>query len=111
ERPNWRMNRRTILKGVGVAAVLGPAAGTLLSSCSATNGNGNGGGTAGVPASVEDIVKERGLTPDDVAAALKTYVPSGTHDEYLMFTSGGHSGQMLVIGLPSMRLLKVIAVF
>src|SRR5690606_25516393 len=54
---------------------------------------------------------ERGLTPEDVAAALKTYVPSGRHDEYLMFTSGGHSGQLLVIGIPSMRLLRVIGVF
>jgi nitrous-oxide reductase len=28
-----------------------------------------------------------------------------------MFSSGGHSGQVLVIGIPSMRLLKVIAAF
>ncbi len=28
-----------------------------------------------------------------------------------MFASGGHSGQVLVIGIPSMRLLKVIGVF
>jgi nitrous-oxide reductase len=28
-----------------------------------------------------------------------------------MFASGGHSGQVLVIGVPSMRLLKVIAAF
>jgi len=57
------------------------------------------------------LAESRGLTPDDVEAALKTYVPSGKHDEYLMFASGGHSGQILVIGLPSMRMLKVIGVF
>jgi len=57
------------------------------------------------------IAKARKLTPDDVAAALKTYTPSGRHDEYILFASGGHSGQMLVIGMPSMRLLKLIAVF
>jgi nitrous-oxide reductase len=57
------------------------------------------------------IAQARGLTPDDIAAALKTYTPSGTHDEYLMFASGGHSGQVLVVGLPSMRILKTIAVF
>ena len=32
-------------------------------------------------------------------------------DDYYMFASGGHSGQMLVIGVPSMRLLKTIPVF
>jgi len=107
-----RFNRRTVLKGVGAAAVLGPAAGALFSSCSVGGkGNGGGGGGAGAPASTNDIAKERGLTPEDVAAALKTYVPSGRHDEYLMFTSGGHSGQLLVIGIPSMRLLRVIGVF
>src|SRR5690606_3030134 len=41
----------------------------------------------------------------------KTYMPSGRHDEYLMFSSSGHAGQVLVTGLPSMRLLKSIAVF
>ena len=66
---------------------------------------------AGLPESAAAIAAERGLTPDDVAAALKTYVPTGKYDDYVMFASGGHSGQILVIGLPSMRLLKVIAVF
>lgn len=58
-----------------------------------------------------EIAQQRGLTPDDITAALKTYMPTGTHDDYLMFASGGHSGQMFVIGMPSMRLLKTIAVF
>jgi nitrous-oxide reductase len=67
-----------------------------------------------VPALAGDaaaIAQQRGLTPDDVIAALKTYVPTGKYDEYVMFSSGGHSGQVLVIGIPSMRLLKVIGVF
>ncbi len=62
-------------------------------------------------ASAEQIAAERDLSPQDVEAALKTYIPSGKHDEYLMFSSGGHSGQVFVIGVPSMRLLKVIAAF
>ncbi len=66
---------------------------------------------AGLPPVAAGIVAERGLTPDEVAAALRTYVPPGKLDEYIMFASGGHSGQVLVIGLPSMRLLKVIGVF
>jgi nitrous-oxide reductase len=61
--------------------------------------------------SVADLMRARNLAEADVTAALKTYTPSGVHDEYLMFSSGGHSGQVFVTGLPSMRLLKVIAVF
>jgi nitrous-oxide reductase len=57
------------------------------------------------------IAEARGLTPDDVSAALKTYVPSGQHDEFIMFSSSGHAGQVYVIGIPSMRLLRSIAVF
>ena len=57
------------------------------------------------------IAQERGLSPDDITAALKTYVPTGVHDEYVIFASGGHGGQILVMGVPSMRLLKVIGVF
>ncbi len=57
------------------------------------------------------IAQERGLSPDDITAALKTYMPTGVHDDYVIFSSGGHSGQVLVIGVPSMRLLKVIGVF
>jgi len=64
-----------------------------------------------LPADVNEVARARGLTPDDVLAAVKTYVPTGKYDEYVMFSSGGHSGQVLVIGLPSMRLLKVIGVF
>jgi nitrous-oxide reductase len=77
-------------------------------------GCGGGGGTAQTGAGAGDaqrIAAERGLTPDDVTAALKTYMPTGRHDDYIMFSSGGHGGQVFVIGLPSMRLLRTIAVF
>jgi len=65
----------------------------------------------GLPSDAMEIVQKRGLSPDDVAGALATYVPTGKYDDYFMFTSGGHSGQVFVIGLPSMRLLRVIATF
>jgi nitrous-oxide reductase len=65
----------------------------------------------GLPPAAASIIAERGLTPDDVTAALKTYMPTGKLDDYIMFSSGGQGGQVLVIGLPSMRLLKVIGVF
>ncbi|MEZ4514315.1 MAG: Sec-dependent nitrous-oxide reductase [Chloroflexota bacterium] len=70
-----------------------------------------GGQSAALGADADSIIAARGLTPDDVAAALKTYTPTGKLDEYIMFASGGHSGQVYVIGLPSMRILKTIAVF
>jgi nitrous-oxide reductase len=57
------------------------------------------------------LAQSRGLSPDDAARAVKTFVPPGGRDEYMLFASGGHSGQVHVIGVPSMRLLKTIAVF
>lgn len=66
---------------------------------------------AGLPADAMAVANERGLTPDDVYAALATYVPGGKQDDYVMFASGGHSGQVIAIGLPSMRILKIIPVF
>lgn len=43
--------------------------------------------------------------------AEKTYVPFGEHDEYYLFASGGHSGQMFIYGVPSMRRIRTIPVF
>ncbi len=68
-------------------------------------------GAGGLPAEAAAVIAERGLTPDDVYAAVKTYMPSGQTDPYIMISSGGQSGQVYVIGVPSMRLLKEIAVF
>ncbi|MEJ1404421.1 MAG: Sec-dependent nitrous-oxide reductase, partial [Candidatus Sedimenticola sp. (ex Thyasira tokunagai)] len=62
-------------------------------------------------ASLEDVMKARGLTQKDLLAAAKTYTPTGGRDEYLAFSSGGQSGHVIVYGIPSMRILKYIAVF
>ncbi|GIK65663.1 MAG: hypothetical protein BroJett018_34570 [Chloroflexota bacterium] len=59
----------------------------------------------------QEIAEARGLTEDDLRAAAMTYTPSGVMDEYVMFASGGHSGQVFAIGIPSMRLLRTIGVF
>jgi nitrous-oxide reductase len=48
---------------------------------------------------------------DITDAALKTYVPPGDLDEYYLFYSGGHSGQIFVSGVPSMRHICTIPVF
>jgi len=62
-------------------------------------------------ADIQKVIDDRNLTPDDVVAAMKTYMPTGRFDEYILFSSGGHSGQVFVIGVPSMRLLRSIGVF
>ena len=43
--------------------------------------------------------------------AEKVYVPYGELDEYYMLSSGGHSGQLFVYGLPSMRKIRTVPVF
>jgi nitrous-oxide reductase len=77
----------------------------IASACASSDSQSNLGSEA------DQIALERSLSEADVAAALKTYTPSGVIDEYLMFSSGGHGGQVFVIGIPSMRMLKSIAVF
>jgi nitrous-oxide reductase len=61
--------------------------------------------------SLEEVMKARGLTQADILAAAKTYTPTGKLDEYVVFSSGGQSGQVIAYGVPSMRILKYIAVF
>lgn len=42
---------------------------------------------------LQEVMKERGLTEKDVLAAAKTYVPTGGRDEYIAFSSGGRAGR------------------
>ncbi|PKO33619.1 MAG: cytochrome C [Betaproteobacteria bacterium HGW-Betaproteobacteria-7] len=67
--------------------------------------------TAWSAESLQDVLKRRGLSQQDVLAAAKTYVPTGKRDEFVVFSSGGQSGQVIVYGIPSMRILKYIGVF
>lgn len=83
-----------LLVGIGIAA-----------SCSTK------GKSAAGPGDLIALAGARGLSPEDAARAIKTFTPPGGRDEYLLFASGGHSGQMHVFGVPSMRLLKTIGVF
>ncbi|MFI5184474.1 MAG: nitrous-oxide reductase, partial [Vicinamibacteria bacterium] len=55
--------------------------------------------------------KAAGAVSDAAVAAQKTYVAPGDLDEYYLFSSGGHSGQIYVYGVPSMRHLSTIPVF
>jgi len=44
-------------------------------------------------------------------AATAVYVPPGDLDEYYLFYSGGHSGNVYVAGIPSMRHISTIPVY
>jgi nitrous-oxide reductase len=55
--------------------------------------------------------KKSGAVSDTAVAAQKTYIAPGDLDEYYLFASGGHSGQVYVYGVPSMRHLSTIPVY
>jgi nitrous-oxide reductase len=80
------LDRRDFMKaGMAVGAASG------LAGCSSLQGPGSGDTPAG--------------------ASAEHSVPPGEHDEYYGFWSGGHSGEVRVIGVPSMRQLIRIPVF
>ena len=56
--------------------------------------------------SLQEVMQQSGLSENDLLAAAKTYHPSGLRYEYVVFSSGGQSGQVIVYGVPSMRILK-----
>jgi nitrous-oxide reductase len=105
--------KRSVLWGIiGILAIVVVVLGVLL-----TRGGPQQAGAppsaevAGLGSDAATVIGERQLTNENVLAALKTYMPSGQHDPYIMFASGGHSGQIHVIAIPSMRILRTIAVF
>ena len=98
------MRGRIVGAGAG-RRLLGLTVAATLAACGRAGEGGAGG------ASVQDLMRERSLSEADVVAALKTYTPTGRTDPFVMFASGGHSGQVIAIGVPSMRILKYIAVF
>ena len=69
------------------------------------------GGAAYSADTLDDVMKRRGLTQKDLLAAAKTYTPTGGRDEFIAFSSGGQSGQVIVYGIPSMRILKFVSAF
>jgi nitrous-oxide reductase len=69
------------------------AAGIVLSGCGKNSG------------------KKKLSANERTANAEAVYVAPGEKDEYYLFYSGGHSGQVFVAGLPSMRHIVTIPVF
>ncbi|HMO94650.1 MAG TPA: Sec-dependent nitrous-oxide reductase [Tepidiformaceae bacterium] len=103
------LTRRELVQG-GAAGLTGLVAGGAVGFGIGNSSGGDGGGS-GLGGQAQQVIDARGLSPADVTRALKTFVPGGEYDEFYIFSSGGHSGQLYVIGVPSMRLLKVIGVF
>ncbi len=79
----------------GVVAIV--AAGLLAGRCA--------------PSAPKGAKKGAATVSDQSVGAMKTYVAPGDLDEYYMFASGGHSGQVYVYGIPSMRHLSTIPVY
>src|SRR5688572_743257 len=98
-----QMTEESMKKLIFVPLAIIVIAAATIGGCSRT--------MTGGPQDLATLAQSRNLSPEDAAHALKTFVPPGGRDEYLLFASGGHSGQVHVIGVPSMRLLKTIAVF
>src|SRR6516165_8130653 len=88
-----------------VAALVLPLAHCHTPSSAATVASA----TAATP--IDQIIRERNLSPDEAAAALKVFVPPGKYDDFVMITSGGHRGTVMLYGIPSMRLLKEVPVY
>jgi nitrous-oxide reductase len=89
--------KRTLFTSTSIATILGVGA-TLA-------------GAAFADESLQDVMKRRSLSEKDVLSAAKTYVPPGGRDEFITFSSSGQAGQVIVYGIPSMRILKYIGVF
>ncbi|AFK20926.1 nitrous-oxide reductase (plasmid) [Haloferax mediterranei ATCC 33500] len=92
ELPTLGLSRRDFMKAGAAVGAMGSIAG-----CTSLAGNDGAGGTTTPHSNSGDV-------PDH-------FVPPGEHDEYYGFWSGGHSGDIRIYGLPSMRELTRIPVF
>ena len=110
-------NRPTTVRNfVAVILAAGAAVTCIASEASAQEGRRRRSGaaqevkpvelTAEQVGQISKIATDRKLNVDDLLSAAKTFTPSGRPDEYVLFSSGGQSGQVFAIGVPSMRLLR-----
>lgn len=103
---NKKVTRREFIAVAGAGAAAGAAIGFGAARLI----------TPSVPSAatgeLEKLALDRGLAPQEAKSALRIFNPGGKYlDEFIMISSGGHSGQIIIIGIPSMRILKYVAVY
>ena len=94
---NKKIDRRGFLKFVGVAGAAG--AGAIVSKDVLSGPNRN------------FLFAKAEASEREEAGHMSGEVKPGEYDEYYGFWSGGHSGEVRVLGVPSMRELRRIPVF
>ena len=105
------MSKAKALRRLRKLAIVTAVAGLGWWACSGTMKQQPTSAEGGASGELARLMKERDLTEADLSAALKTYTPTGQKDPYYTFASGGHGGNLIVIGVPSMRILKYVGVF
>lgn len=107
------ISRRELLTGATAGSAGLIIGGVVGKAVLGEDGGNGGGGSSGLTGAAQRAADERKLSPEDVTRAVKTFAAPGRPDmdTHMLFASGGHGGQILVMGVPSLRLLKVIGVF
>ena len=90
------MSKKRNLRSVALVTVVAVLAAVSIHACGKDKETGRRGS---------------GLTGGAASAASASYVPPGDLDKYYLFYSGGHSGNVYVAGIPSMRHISTIPVY
>ncbi|MGD9934833.1 MAG: twin-arginine translocation signal domain-containing protein, partial [Dehalococcoidia bacterium] len=74
------ITRRELIQGAAVGGAGLVVGGVVGKVALGDDGGGGGGGASGLSGQAQAVAEERGLGPDDVTRAVKTFVPPGKPD-------------------------------